>query len=117
MDLIMKHLTAGQEKVNVVGATNWYEEQDVDFDEEAKYLKNLEWVSEIISQAIRVIMMYIKVGTISKMANMRKQRARQLTNTRRDTKISKNGVYVPGPPGNKDRTSSGSSGSRMEDMF
>ncbi|KAH0716673.1 hypothetical protein KY290_012935 [Solanum tuberosum] len=40
MDLIMKHLTTGQETVNAVGAANKYEEQEVDFDEEAKYLNN-----------------------------------------------------------------------------
>ncbi|KAH0709479.1 hypothetical protein KY284_010906 [Solanum tuberosum] len=64
MDLITKHLTVSQEKVTAVGAANRYEEQDVNFYEEANYLNNKR-ISEIITRETKVIIFEIKVGTIS----------------------------------------------------
>uniref|UniRef100_M1DH23 Integrase core domain containing protein n=1 Tax=Solanum tuberosum TaxID=4113 RepID=M1DH23_SOLTU len=40
IDLLTKHIIASFEKVNVVGPPNRYEDQDIDLDEEAKYLGN-----------------------------------------------------------------------------
>ncbi|KAH0743051.1 hypothetical protein KY290_031044 [Solanum tuberosum] len=40
MDLLTKHIMAGSKKVNVVGTPNRYEDQDIDLDEESKYLGN-----------------------------------------------------------------------------
>ncbi|XP_049342886.1 uncharacterized protein LOC125807201 [Solanum verrucosum] len=40
IDLLTKHIVASSEKVNVVGTPNKYEDQDIDLDEEAKYLGN-----------------------------------------------------------------------------
>uniref|UniRef100_M1DM53 Integrase core domain containing protein n=1 Tax=Solanum tuberosum TaxID=4113 RepID=M1DM53_SOLTU len=40
IDLLTNHIMAGSEKVNVVGTPNRYEDQDIDLDEEAKYLGN-----------------------------------------------------------------------------
>ncbi|KAH0661757.1 hypothetical protein KY284_026688 [Solanum tuberosum] len=40
IDLLTKHIIATFEKVNVVGPPNRYEDQDIDLDEEAKYLGN-----------------------------------------------------------------------------
>ncbi|KAH0746383.1 hypothetical protein KY285_008040 [Solanum tuberosum] len=40
MDLITKHIMAGSKKVNGVGTPNRYADQDIDLDEEDKYLGN-----------------------------------------------------------------------------
>ncbi|KAK4729636.1 hypothetical protein R3W88_022624 [Solanum pinnatisectum] len=40
MDLLTKHIMASFEKVNAVGTPNMYKNQDIDQDEEAKYLGN-----------------------------------------------------------------------------
>uniref|UniRef100_M1DC26 Integrase core domain containing protein n=1 Tax=Solanum tuberosum TaxID=4113 RepID=M1DC26_SOLTU len=53
MDLLTKHIMAGSEKVNAVGASNWYEDQDIDLDEKAKFLSN-QGVSRIMTQETKV---------------------------------------------------------------
>uniref|UniRef100_M1DJY3 Integrase core domain containing protein n=1 Tax=Solanum tuberosum TaxID=4113 RepID=M1DJY3_SOLTU len=40
IDLLTKHIVASSEKVNAVGPPNMYKDQDIDLDEEAKYLGN-----------------------------------------------------------------------------
>ncbi|KAH0652626.1 hypothetical protein KY289_030304 [Solanum tuberosum] len=97
MDLLTKHIMAGSEKVNVVGTPNRYEDQDIDLDEESKYLGNQ-----------RGFQNYNSRNQGYNFGNAGRNNSREGQNYR-------SGVYVP--PGNRDRASGSSSGSKLEDML
>jgi len=72
IDLLTKHIVAKSEKVNAVGQQNRYEDQDLDIDEEAKYLEIKE-VSRIITLEIRVTILEMQVGAMLGMVSMKGQ--------------------------------------------
>ncbi|KAH0679304.1 hypothetical protein KY284_020389 [Solanum tuberosum] len=72
IDLLTKHIVAKSEKVNVVGQQHRYEDQDLDIDEEAKYLEIKE-VSRIITLEIRVTILEMQVGAMLGMVSMKGQ--------------------------------------------
>ncbi|XP_049381207.1 uncharacterized protein LOC125845709 [Solanum stenotomum] len=116
IDLFTKHIVASSGKVNVVGPLNRYKDQDIDLDEEAKYLGNQGGFRIYNSgnqgyNSGNTGRNYSREGQYDRPTNREKGNWQN-----RDGYINDRcGVYVP--PGNRDCTSGSSSGSKLEDML
>ncbi|KAK4731329.1 hypothetical protein R3W88_024317 [Solanum pinnatisectum] len=116
IDVLMKHIVTSSKKVNVVGPPNRYEDQDINLDEEAKYLDNQGgfWNNILGNQGYHfgnASRNYSREGQYDRPMN--KEQGNWLN--RDGYRNDRGGVYVP--PGNRDQTSGSSSGSKLEDIL
>ncbi|KAK4721306.1 hypothetical protein R3W88_011539 [Solanum pinnatisectum] len=116
IDLLTKYIISKFEKVNAVSQPNRFEYQDIDLDDEANYLGNQGGFQNYNSSnqgynSGNASWTFSREGQYDRPANREQGNWQNREGYRND----RSGVYVP--PGNRDRASGSSSGSKLEDML